>query len=157
MSPECVGYVKFYLKIPNRSFFTACLNCHFLGLRKTRCYSVCPLNANKLLLDDPGGGASRARAQSLRTISSHGMMIISETLSNGVHFEYTLQTIIPTESECCLEMEQVQFSSLITVITYLSSACMYPLFINSLQVGCFGPGPNDDQTYTDEFNKVYCT
>ena len=30
---------------------------------------------------------SEKRAQSLRTISSHGMMIISETLSNGVQFE----------------------------------------------------------------------
>jgi len=34
---------------------------------------------------------------------------------------------------------------------------MYPLFINSLQVCCFEPGLNDDQTYTDEFNKDYCT
>jgi len=32
---------------------------------------------------------------------------------------------------------------------------MYPLFINSHQVCCFGPGPNDVQTYTVEFNKVY--
>jgi len=30
---------------------------------------------------------------------------------------------------------------------------MNPLFINSLQVCCFGPGPNDDQT-NNEFNKV---
>jgi len=43
------------------------------------------------------------------------------------------------------------------IIMYLSSACMYPLFICSLQVYCFRPGLNDDQTYTDEFNEVYCT
>ena len=31
---------------------------------------------------------------------------------------------MPTESDCCIEMKQVWFSSLITVIiTYLSSAC----------------------------------
>ena len=79
-------YVKFQLKIPNRSFFTACLNCHFLGLRKMRCFSVCPLNANELLLHAQGAELHEL-ALSLRTISSHGMMIISETLSNGVHFE----------------------------------------------------------------------
>ena len=47
-------------------------------------------------------------------------MIISETLSNGI----SSRTIMPTESDCCIEMKQVWFSSLITVIiTYLSSAC----------------------------------
>jgi len=76
------------------------------------------------------------------------MMTVSETLSNSVHFE---SDNMPTESS--LVVYNYGYYNVFVICLY----SMCPLFINSLQVCCFGPGPNDDQTYTDEFNKVYCT
>jgi len=42
-----------------------CLNCNFLGLRKTRYFSVCPLNANELLLLRAQGAVLRELALNL--------------------------------------------------------------------------------------------
>jgi len=65
MSLECLCEVS--AQNTQQIIFTACLNCHFWGLRKTRCFSMCPLNANKLL-SCTGGGASWAHAQSFTVL-----------------------------------------------------------------------------------------